>query len=440
MSITEIKALLQNAGIVGAGGAGFPTYAKLSDEADLLCVNCSECEPLMYTDFILNREEMAKIVKGAELIMAATNIKHTYLAIKVHRAEALGYADGQVLGENVSIKYLPSVYPIGDEIGLIYETTGRLIKAGNLPITAGVIVMNAETVYNAHEAIVSGKPLVEKWLTIAGDIPEKFTLKVPLGMRVSDIFKQLGIKVDSDHMIIDGGPSMGSISSPDRAVIKKTTKSILILPKTTRCVENKQSNIDDMLRRAASACCGCTRCTEMCPRYQLGYPLEPHKLIRAALNSAAEDYPELIATASLCCSCGVCAEVCCQDISPKDVILNLKKILAKHKIKFVADKDYPVNPDRPYRMIKSSKWKDMLGVLKFDAIPTYIPKKLTAQRVEIPTSQHIGAPSIPCVNVGDRVNEGDMIATAGQGLSVPQYASISGKVVSCDPTKIVIEA
>ena len=440
MSITEIKALLQNAGIVGAGGAGFPTYAKLSDEADLLCVNCSECEPLMYTDFILNREEMAKIVKGAELIMAATNIKHTYLAIKVHRAEALGYADGQVLGENVSIKYLPSVYPIGDEIGLIYETTGRLIKAGNLPITAGVIVMNAETVYNAHEAIVSGKPLVEKWLTIAGDIPEKFTLKVPLGMRVSDIFKQLGIKVDSDHVIIDGGPSMGSISSPDRAVIKKTTKSILILPKTTRCVENKQSNIDDMLRRAASACCGCTRCTEMCPRYQLGYPLEPHKLIRAALNSAAEDYPELIATASLCCSCGVCAEVCCQDISPKDVILNLKKILAKNKIKFVADKDYPVNPDRPYRMIKSSKWKDMLGVLKFDAIPTYIPKKLTAQRVEIPTSQHIGAPSIPCVNVGDRVNEGDMIATAGQGLSVPQYASISGKVVSCDATKIVIEA
>ena len=440
MSITEIKALLQNAGIVGAGGAGFPTYAKLSNEADLLCVNCSECEPLMYTDFILNREEMAKIVKGAELIMAATNIKHTYLAIKVHRAEALGYADGQVLGENVSIKYLPSVYPIGDEIGLIYETTGRLIKAGNLPITAGVIVMNAETVYNAHEAIVSGKPLVEKWLTIAGDIPEKFTLKVPLGMRVSDIFKQLGIKVDSDHVIIDGGPSMGSISSPDRAVIKKTTKSILILPKTARCVENKQSNIDDMLRRAASACCGCTRCTEMCPRYQLGYPLEPHKLIRAALNSAAEDYPELIATASLCCSCGVCAEVCCQDISPKDVILNLKKILAKNKIKFVADKDYPVNPDRPYRMIKSSKWKDMLGVLKFDAIPTYIPKKLTAQRVEIPTSQHIGAPSIPCVNVGDRVNEGDMIATAGQGLSVPQYASISGKVVSCDPTKIVIEA
>ncbi len=440
MSKIDIKALMQNAGIVGAGGAGFPSYAKLSDAADILCVNCSECEPLMYTDFILNREEMEKIVKGAELIMAATNIKHTYLSIKVHRAEALGYDDGQVLGENVSVKYLPSVYPIGDEIGLIYESTGRLIKAGNLPITAGVIVMNAETVYNVYEAVENGRPVTEKWITVAGDIPEKFVLKVPIGMRVSEIFKKLGVVVDKDHVIIEGGPSMGSISSPDRAVIRKTTKSILVLPKTTRCVENKQTNTDDMLRRAASACCGCTRCTEMCPRYQLGYPLEPHKLIRAALNSAATDYPELIATASLCCSCGVCAEVCCQDISPKDVILSLKGILAKNKIKFVADKDYPVNPDRPYRMIQSGKWKDMLGVLKFDAIPTYIPKKMAAERVEILTSQHIGAPSVPTVKVGDEVKEGDLIAAAGAGLSVPQYASISGKVISCDPSKIVIEA
>ncbi len=440
MSIQDIKDLLQNAGIVGAGGAGFPTYAKLSEAADLLCVNCSECEPLMYTDFILNREEMAKIVKGAELIMQATNIKHTYLAIKIHRAEALGYEDGQVLGENVSIKYLPSVYPIGDEIGLIYETTGRLIKAGSLPITAGVIVMNAETVYNVHEAIAAQRPLTEKWLTIAGDIPEKFTLRAPIGMRVSELFSKLGIKIDSDHVIIEGGPSMGTITSPDRTVIKKTTKSILILPKTTRCVENKQTSIDDMLRRAASACCGCTRCTDMCPRYQLGYPLEPHKLIRAALNSVVEEHPELIATASLCCSCGVCAEVCCQDISPKDVILSLKKTLAKNKIRFVADKDCKVNPDREYRMIRSSKWKDMLGVLKFDAIPTYLPKKLAASRVEILTSQHIGAPSIPCVSVGDTVNEGDLIANAGAGLGVPQYASISGKVISVDPAKIVIEA
>ena len=440
MSITEIQKLLQNAGVVGAGGAGFPTYAKLSEAADLLCINAAECEPLIYTDLTIFREEMAKVAHGAELIMAATNIKHTYIAIKGYRAEAIGYSDGEAVGKNVTIKYLPSIYPIGDEIGLIYEATGRLVRPGNLPITAGVIVMNAETVYNACEAIESGKPVTEKWITIGGDVPEKIAFKAPVGMKVSEIFKKLGIKVDENHSVIDGGPSMGSIINPDRAVVRKTTKSLLILPNHTRAIESKQISMDDMLRRAASACCGCTRCTEMCPRHQLGYPIEPHKMIRAALNTVVEDHPELIATASLCCSCGVCAEVCCQNISPKDVILNLKKILGKNKIRFVADKDYPVNPDRPYRLIKSSKWSDMLGVLKFDKIPTYLPKALTASRVEIAMSQHIGAPSVPCVSVGDTVNVGDMIANAGAGLSVPQYASISGKIVSCDPTKIVIEA
>ena len=178
----------------------------------------------------------------------------------------------------------------------------------------------------------------------------------------------------------------------------------------------------------------------MCPRYQLGYPLEPHKMIRAALNSTATEHPELIATASLCCSCGVCAEVCCQEISPKDVIFNLKGILAKNKIKYVANEDFPVSADRKYRMIQSGKWKDMLGVLKFDAIPEYVPKKLNAERVEILMSQHIGAPSVPTVSVGDKVEVGQLIADAAQGLSVPQYASISGKVVSVDPSKIVIES
>jgi Na+-translocating ferredoxin:NAD+ oxidoreductase RnfC subunit len=438
--MTELKNILQKGGIVGAGGAGFPTYAKLSDKADLLCVNCSECEPLMYTDFMLMREEMAKIIEGAELIMAQTNIKHAYLAVKVHRAEALGYEDGQVVGKNVTIKYLPSVYPIGDEIGLIYETTGRLVRAGNLPITAGVIVMNAETVYNVREMVKEEKPVTEKWLTIAGDVQKKVVVKVPIGMRMSELFKAFDITVDANHSVIEGGPSMGSIVDPNKTVVKKTTKSILIIPNTSRCILNKKTAIDDMLRRAASACCGCTRCTDMCPRYQLGYPLEPHKMIRAALNSTAEEHPDLIATASLCCSCGVCAEVCCQEISPKDVIFSLKGILAKNKIKFVANEDYPVSSDREYRMIQSGKWKDMLGVLKFDAIPEYVPKKLSAERVEILTSQHIGAPSIPAVSVGDEVSVGQLIANAADALSVPQYASINGRVISVDPSKIVIEA
>ncbi|MBE6547888.1 MAG: NADH-quinone oxidoreductase subunit J [Ruminococcaceae bacterium] len=440
--MSDLKSIIQNAGIVGAGGAGFPSYAKLSDGADILVINCAECEPLMYTDYMLMREEMSKIVEGAQILIGATSIMHAYMSLKAHRAEMLGLTDGQVLGEGVTVKTVPDVYPMGDEINLIYEATGRLVKPGNLPITAGVIVLNGETVYNIRQAVRENQPLTEKWVTVGGDIPERYTVRVPIGMRVSELFSKLGITVSPNHVMIDGGPSMGAITPYETAVITKTTKAILILPKNINCVAHKQISMDDMLRRAASCCCGCNRCTELCPRNLLGYPLEPHKMIRAAMTNAVLNNPELIKTATLCCSCGVCAEAaCCQDISPKDVILHLKSVLAKTGTKFVAgSEDYHPSSDRKYHLIASDKWQDILGVRKFDFVTTYIPQPISAKRVEIKMSQHIGAPSSPTVKVGDEVSVGQMIAEASTGLSVPQYASINGKVTFVDAAKIVIEA
>lgn len=440
--MADIKSIMQNAGIVGAGGAGFPSFAKLADGADTLCINCAECEPLMYTDYMLMREEMSKIVEGSRIIMDNSSINHTYISIKKHRAEMLGYTDNQVLGQDVTVRLLPDVYPMGDEINLIYETCGRLVQPGNLPITAGVIVLNGETVYNVRQAVVEGTPVIEKWLTIGGDIPERYTVRVPVGMRIKEIFDKLGIKVRPDQVMIDGGPSMGKIAPYETAVVTKTTKAVLILPKTIPCVAHKQINMDDMLRRAASCCCGCSRCTELCPRNLLGYPLEPHKMIRAALTNAALDNPELIKAAALCCSCGVCAEAaCCQDISPKDVILHLKGVLAKNKIRFTSNGvTYAPDSERKYHMIASEKWEDILGVLKYDYVTKYIPEQMKADKVEIRMSQHIGAPSVPAVSVGDSVTAAQLIANCGAGLSIPQYASISGKVTFIDATKIIIEA
>lgn len=440
--MSDLKSILQNAGIVGAGGAGFPSYAKIADGADTLVINCAECEPLMYTDYMLMREEMPKIVEGAQIIMEHTSINHTYMSLKAHRAEMLGLTDGQILGEGVTVKTVPDVYPMGDEINLIYESTGRLVKPGNLPITAGVIVLNGESVYNIYRAVRENTPVIQKWLTVGGDIPERFTVKVPVGMRISEIFDKLGITVRPDQVMIDGGPSMGSIQPYQNTIVTKTTKAVLILPRHINCVVHKQSSMDDMLRRAASCCCGCNRCTELCPRHLLGYPLEPHKMIRAALSNAVLDNSELIKTASLCCSCGVCAEAaCCQDISPKDVILHLKSILAKDRIKFTAGNEkYHPDSDRKYHMIPSNRWQDILGVRKFDYVTRYLPDEMSANKVEIKMSQHIGSPSIPAVKVGDTVTAGQLIAEAGAGLSVPQHASIDGKVIFADQTKIVIEA
>lgn len=442
MANTELKSILQKNSVVGAGGAGFPSFAKLADGATVLVINAVECEPLMYTDLTLLAEKLDDVVAGMRAVMEFANIPTGLLCVKDYRALKLGLADGQKLAEGVFVKHVPNVYPMGDEINLIYTATGRLVQPGQLPITQGVIVYNSETVYNIARAARDDAPVTEKWLTIGGNVPEVLCVRVPVGMRVSELFAKMKVVVPDNHVVIDGGPSMGALINPASAVISKTTKALLILPNTIPAATGKLRTVEENLRIAASVCCQCTRCTDMCPRHLLGFPIEPHKMVRATL-STAQASPELVQTASLCCSCDICGTfACCQGISPMQVIKEFKGILAKNKMRYTpGPNDHAVvNPDREYRMLNAAKWKDMLGVTKYDRYPTYMETPVTAAKVEIKMSQHIGAPSVPAVAVGDTVTVGQLIANPGTGLSVPQYASIAGKVTFVDATRIVIEA
>ncbi len=442
MSKLELKSILQKNGVVGAGGAGFPSFGKLTDGAAFLVINAVECEPLMYTDLTLCAEKLDDIVTGMRAVMEFANIPEGLLCIKDYRAQHLGLKDGEMLAEGVRVKHVPNVYPMGDEINLIYTATGRLVQPGHLPISQGIIVYNAETVYNIGLAVRNDRPVVEKWLTIGGNVPEVLCVRVPIGMRVSELFRRLNIVIPENHAVIDGGPSMGALINPRVAVVTKTTKALLILPDEIPAVTSKKRSLEENLRIAASVCCQCTRCTDMCPRHLLGFPLEPHKMVRATL-STAQITPELVLSANLCCSCDICGTfACCQGISPMQVIKEFKSILGRHKVRYMANPDdhFEVHPDRSYRMLSSGKWKDMLGVTKYDRYPTYIETPVPAQRVEILMSQHIGSPSVPNVIVGEHVTVGQMIAGAGNGLSVPQYASIAGFVTYADETKIVIES
>ncbi len=435
----ELKQLLQNAGIVGAGGAGFPTYAKLADGADTLLVNAAECEPLLYTDYTLLREEMERVVSGAEAVLHHTGIRRALLCIKAHNVKALGLVDGEELGQSVFVKELPDVYPMGDEINMIYEATGRLVRPGALPITVGVIVMNAETVYNIDRALTEEMAVTEKWCMLGGAVEEPRVVRVPVGTRVRDLFLLYGIEVPAHHVVIDGGPSMGNLITWQTAVVKKNTKSILILPDNIPATQSKLATPRTVLAHCSSNCCQCTRCTDLCPRALLGYPLEPHRMVRSAVAVAAEN-PDLIKTATLCCNCGVCEILaCCQGISPRNVINEYKKVLAKNKLRYVSDTDVTPSPDRRYRMVPQSRWTTLLGVDPYDRMPRYESTPLLPKRVEIYLSQHIGAPSVPCVGVGESVTVGQKIAESAVGLSVPQHASVSGKVIAVKQEKIVIE-
>ena len=435
----DLKELMKEAGIVGAGGAGFPSYAKLAEGADTLVINGAECEPLLYTDYVLLHKEINAVLTGIKEVLEYANIPRALLCVKEHTAKRLRLIDGTKLADKIILKTLPDVYPMGDEISLIYQATGRVVRAGNLPITAGVIVYNVETMYNVAQAVKHGAPLTEKWVTVAGDIPQPIVVKVPIGTPVCALFEKNNITVDEEHTVLDGGPSMGKVIDPETAVVTKTTKGLLILPNTCEAVVSKYIDGEKSIARAETACCQCTRCTDMCPRALLGYPLEPHKMVRTA-KSAVVALPQMVLSASLCCGCGVCETLaCCQGISPKAVINEYKALLAKNKLRYNGKTDVEPAEEREYRMIPSERWASVLGVAKFDKLPKFIGEQKDFTRVEILLRQHIGAPSVAIVKDGDSVQKGDKIAESAEGLSLPQYASVSGKVRIEEGVKIIIE-
>lgn len=248
----ELKELMKEAGIVGAGGAGFPSYAKLADGADTLVVNGAECEPLLYTDYILLQKELPMILEGIRAVQEYAGIPRALLCVKEHTAKRIRIADGTKLDDKIFLKTLPDVYPMGDEISLIYQATGRVVKPGNLPITAGVIVFNVETLYNTAQAVRHNRPVIEKHVTIAGAVPECIVVKVPVGIEVSALFEQNSVTVPEGYVVLDGGPSMGKVIDPEKAVVTKTTKGLLILPDNIEAVMTKFINGDKSVARAGN--------------------------------------------------------------------------------------------------------------------------------------------------------------------------------------------
>ncbi len=435
----EFKLCVKTAGIVGAGGAGFPAYAKIADGVDTILVNGAECESLLYTDYTILRDELRKVVEGIDYIVEHTTACRGLLCIKEHTAKSLGFFDGQKLSEKATVKCLPDVYPMGDEISLIYEATGRSVKAGGLPISVGVIVYNVETVYDIREAMRHRIAVTHKWLTIAGNTEKKLVVRVPVGTYVKELFARYNITVPAGNVVLDGGPAMGRIVDPEKAVITKTTKALLILPEKLPIIQSKQTSLEVQLRRGSSACCQCTRCTDLCPRNQLGYPLEPHKLVRISQGVGMLDN-KIFASATMCCGCGICEHAaCCQGISPRAMIFQLKADLAKTKTRYVSDEPVAPRDTRAYRMISSERWKEIIGVSAFDREAKFAGDGFVPDKVEISMAGHIGVPSIPVVTAGQYVSLGEKVADAADGLSLPQYASVSGVCKYVDKTKIIIE-
>lgn len=442
MTFEELQQIIFDAGIVGAGGAGFPTHKKLSKGVEQIIVNAAECEPLMMVDHHIFRKHFQAVIETLNLIIDVLGAKEAIFGIK---GKNMGLLDPKIVSglknTKISIKEIPDIYPAGDEVVLTYETTGKIIPEGAIPLSVGVVVINTETLYNIKKAIFDKETVCEKYVTIAGDVKEDITVKVPVGMKIKELFKDLGYGDMTGKALINGGPMMGKLVDFENDVVTKTTKGLLVFPETHSVIQRKRMPISMILKRASAACCYCTMCTDVCPRHLLGHSIEVHKILRSASHCEVNDADAFLQS-TLCCGCGVCTVIGCQQmLNPQEIAMRAKEELAKKGYRRTESvKPDAPRPEREGRLVPSETLIDRLGIRK------YVKDKVQRRYIDfypdtvyIPMLQHIGKPASAIINVGDEVKKGQMIArTDENALGTSIHASIDGIVKSVSEKEIVI--
>ena len=428
MKLEELQALLREMGVVGAGGAGFPSYAKLSAKADTLILNCAECEPLLKVHRQVIEEYPFEVLSALSAVLESTGAERGIIAIKAHYRSAVEAIEAELSAfPKISLHKLQAVYPAGDEIILIKEVTGKTVAPGQLPLSVGVTVCNVESMYNIYHAL-DGKPVTDKYVTVAGEVASPVTLLVPIGTKISELLTAAGGVTCEEYELISGGPMMGRRVSAAE-VVTKTTNAILVLPSNHTVVKNKLRNPKINLRRTMSVCCQCRSCTDLCSRNVLGYPVEPHLVMRVLSNGGRGDL-EALKGSLFCSGCGLCETYSCpQGLSPKLMIDQMKAAARAKGLKL--PENVAIDPNRrdaDLKKVSVERLTMRLGLKKYD-MTAPISEDFETKRVKLMLSQSIGAPAEAVVSKGDTVQRGALIAKAKDGaLSVALHASIDGVV------------
>lgn len=442
MKLEELQKIVYDAGIVGAGGAGFPTHRKFSDKVKQIVVNAAECEPLMMVDHHILEHHLGALTDTLNMLVTTFGADEAIIGIKGKNMHLL---DSKIVsslsGTKVRIAEIPDIYPAGDEVVLTYETTGKIIPEGAIPIMVGVMVINVETVYNIYKAVNGGTPVIEKYITIGGDTKEDITVKAPIGMKIEELLETAGYSDLSGKTVINGGPMMGKIVDLQNDSVTKTTKGLLIFPDTHPIIQRKKRPMNMTLKRASAACCNCTMCSDMCPRNLLGYSINVHKTVRAASHSEIMDTDAFL-QAALCCGCGVCSVIACQqDLDPQAISMEIKGLLGKHGLRRQNNKTpEKVKDVRASRLVSSSTLIDRLGIRRY--VKDHVERrnlKLNPSSVYIELKQHVGKGASATVKKGDKVNVGDVVArTSYEDLGTTMHASINGTVTDVTDRFVII--
>ncbi len=429
---------VREAGVVGAGGAGFPTHVKLDAKVDWLIANAAECEPLLHADAAVLEHEGDKVIQG--MIAAAEQVGATRITIAIKRkhTELIEALQAQVKGTPVELCELNDTYPAGDEHVMVYEVTGRIVPEGGIPLQAGCVVSNVETYLNVAGAL-DDEPVTMKYVTVNGAVTEPQTFIAPIGISLEALIRQAGGPTINDYVVVTGGCMMGRIGSVDES-LTKTVNAVLVFPPDHEVVSKTKLTMTAAETQGSAACCQCWDCTKVCPRYLLGHNLQPHLTMRAMAYGKPEN-SDAITTAWLCCECGTCEMYCPIRLSPRRVYQGIKAMLKEAGVKNPhTNADLQARETRPYRLVPSNRLRARLNVERYNVDAPLVETPLQTAEVEIPLRMQVGAPSQPIVVVGDVVKAGQLIARIPEGaLGANIHASISGKVTAVDGY-IAIEA
>jgi Na+-translocating ferredoxin:NAD+ oxidoreductase RnfC subunit len=431
---------LKEMGVVGAGGAGFPTYVKAGSQVEFMLANGAECEPLLHKDAELMHHFPAEILSGMQLMIEATGARKGLFGLKDKNRQALQAIEPEARARNIDLVLLGDFYPSGDEYELVYTGTGRLIPPGGIPLQIGCVVNNVETLYNVHYA-QQDIPVTRKFLSISGAVREPKSFWVPVGTPFRDLIKIAGGATVDEFGMFVSGIMMGTLSFDLDEVVTKTTAGLIVLPRDHYLVVRKSQPQQAMNRIGKSACDQCSYCTEFCPRYLLGYEVQPHKVMRTLgfTLSGKENWNQW---AELCCACGLCTLYACpEDLFPKEACDQAKSDMRAAGQKFVQQNPVRVHPMKDYRRVPLAMLRKRLKVEEYESETPYDPIDWQPAKVRLLLSQHVGKSASPVVQAGCRVKKYDCVATVdGKQLGVNIHASIGGVVTAVAETFIEIEA
>jgi len=313
----EIKQLVRKAGIVGMGGAGFPTHIKLSPKEGVcikhVIINGAECEPYLTSDHRLMLEDAPQVVSGLLTVLRLFPEAKGYVAIEDNKPDAIDAINKAAEGLPVSVLTLEKKYPQGSEKHLIYAVTGKEVPSGRLPADVGCLVLNVDTATSISRAVFEGRPLCSRIVTLGGDAvknPGNYITRI--GTRFSDLIEHAGGLQDKAQKIIMGGPMMGmAVSSLDVPVTKGTSAILVLTEKEAR-------------QTTESPCIRCGRCVAACPMF-----LEPYALHAFSLAENAEK--ALQYHIMDCVECGCCSYSCPAKRHLVQSIKRMKQIMRQKK-------------------------------------------------------------------------------------------------------------